>query len=58
MIRSCRVGPINKSVTLTTNAQPSTTVLRIKGNISPIPAAGSPVKEKAAGAPAAIGGGK
>lgn len=47
-----RVGPINKSVTITSNAtNEPTTVLRIKGNIKPAPAEQTmPVKD-AAGAP-------
>lgn len=40
-----RVGPINKSVTLTTNAvNEPTKVLRIKGNVKAAPAEGAPVK--------------
>ncbi len=47
-----RVGPINKSVTLTTNASnEASTILRIKGNVKPAPAEGAPTKAQPAGAP-------
>lgn len=40
-----RVGPINKTVTLTTNAtNEPTTVLRIKGNVKAAPAVAAPIK--------------
>ncbi len=50
---SKRVGPINKSVTITSNAvNEPTKVLRIKGLIKAAPAEKTtPVKEPAAGAP-------
>lgn len=46
-----RLGPINKSVTVTTNASNPTSVLRIKGNV--IEKKTTPVKEESAGAPVA-----
>lgn len=48
-----RVGPINKSVTITSNAVDNpTTVLRIKGNVNATAApAVSPVKKVSEGAP-------
>jgi hypothetical protein len=47
-----RVGPINKSVTLTTNADNEPTmVLKIKGNISAVAQETAPVKAVPAGAP-------
>lgn len=43
---SNRLGPINKSVTITSNAIDNPTmVIRIKGNISPKPANAAPTKE-------------
>lgn len=54
---SKRVGPINKSVTITSNASSgATTVLRIKGNIEAAPKEDTqtmPLAEPAAGAPTA-----
>lgn len=46
-----RLGPINKSVTVTSNSASPTTVLRIKGNV--IEKKTTPVKEESAGAPVA-----
>lgn len=46
-----RLGPINKSVTVTSNTSNPTTVLRIKGNV--IEKKTTPVKEESAGAPVA-----
>ena len=47
-----RLGPINKSVTLTSNASnEATTTLRIKGNVNPKPTEGAPTKATPAGAP-------
>jgi len=47
-----RVGPINKSVTITSNAvNEPTKVVRIKGTITATEAAGSPVKQQSSGAP-------
>ncbi|MGB0166907.1 MAG: DUF1573 domain-containing protein, partial [Luteibaculum sp.] len=47
-----RVGPINKSVTITSNAtNDPTLVLRIKGNILNEPATDAPVKKVSEGAP-------
>lgn len=46
-----RLGPINKSVTVTSNSEKPTTVLRIKGNV--IEKKTTPVKEESAGAPVA-----
>lgn len=46
-----RLGPINKSVTVTSNSSKPTTVLRIKGNV--IEKKTTPVKEESAGAPVA-----
>lgn len=51
-----RVGPINKSVTITYNGTPPTKVLRIKGTVKAAPAGGAPVKPNTPGAPAAGGG--
>ena len=52
-----RVGPINKSVTLTMNSSTPTKVLRIKGNIEAAPQTPtSPVRPQAAGAPVSGGG--
>lgn len=49
---SQRLGPINKSVTITSNAiNASTKVIRIKGNITPPPANAAPVKEDSPMAP-------
>ncbi len=46
-----RTGAINKSVTITSNAVNSPTkVIRIKGNVKPVPSSGAPVNK--AGAPA------
>lgn len=51
---SKRVGPINKSVTITSNASSPTTVLRIKGLIEAAPKEQtSPVKKASDGAPVA-----
>lgn len=51
-----RVGPINKTVTLTTNASNEPTmVLRIKGNVKPAPASKAPEKKNGAMAPKANG---
>ncbi|MGB0423537.1 MAG: DUF1573 domain-containing protein [Flavobacteriales bacterium] len=47
-----RVGPINKSVTITSNAvNEPTKVVRIKGKINDTAAGGAPVKKSSAGAP-------
>lgn len=47
-----RVGPINKSVTITSNAvNEPTKVVRIKGNVNNDDAGGAPVKTPATGAP-------
>lgn len=47
-----RVGPINKSVTITSNAvNEPTKVIRIKGKVEATEAAGAPVKQSASGAP-------
>lgn len=46
-----RLGPINKSVTVSTNTSTPSTVLRIKGNV--IEKKTTPVKEESAGAPVA-----
>jgi hypothetical protein len=47
-----RVGPINKSVTITSNAIDNPTmVLRIKGNIKSVPSVETPVKKVSEGAP-------
>jgi hypothetical protein len=47
-----RVGPINKSVTITSNASNEPTkVIRIKGNVNAAPQGGAPVNK--AGAPSA-----
>jgi hypothetical protein len=53
-----RVGPINKSVTITSNAvNAPTKVIRIKGTITAAPAEQTtPVKETPAGAPTSGGG--
>ncbi|MCB0482535.1 MAG: DUF1573 domain-containing protein [Flavobacteriales bacterium] len=49
---SQRLGPINKSVTITSNGINSpSTVIRIKGNITPPPANAAPVKEASPMAP-------
>ena len=48
-----RVGPFNKSVTITSNAEPATTVIRIKGNVKKVEAAAAPTKKAAEGAPTA-----
>ena len=49
-----RVGPINKSVTITSNAENEPTkILRIKGNIKATTAPAAPVKESGATAPKA-----
>lgn len=49
---SQRLGPINKSVTITCNAINSpSTIIRIKGNINPPPANAAPVKEESPLAP-------
>ena len=46
-----RTGAINKSVTITSNAvNTPTKVIRIKGNVKPVPSSGAPVNN--AGAPA------
>lgn len=47
-----RVGPINKSVTITSNAIDNpTTVLRIKGTVKAVKAVESPVQKVSEGAP-------
>lgn len=47
-----RVGPINKSVTITSNAvNEPTKVVRIKGKVEGSAAGGAPVKPAASGAP-------
>ena len=47
-----RVGPINKSVTITSNAtNEPTKVIRIKGTVEASAAGGAPVKQSASGAP-------
>lgn len=46
-----RLGPINKSVTVSTNSSQPSTVLRIKGNV--IEKKTTPVKEESAGTPVA-----
>lgn len=47
-----RIGPINKSVTITSNAtNEPTKVVRIKGKVEAGGAAGAPVKQTASGAP-------
>lgn len=47
-----RVGPINKSVTITSNAvNEPTKVIRIKGKVETADNAGAPVKAPASGAP-------
>ncbi len=47
-----RVGPINKSVTITSNAvNEPTKVVRIKGKVENTEAGGAPVKQSATGAP-------
>ncbi|MFT4779954.1 MAG: hypothetical protein ACI80P_000271 [Flavobacteriales bacterium] len=47
-----RVGPINKSVTITSNASNEPTkVIRIKGTVEASAAGGAPVKQSASGAP-------
>ena len=49
---SNRLGPINKSVTIQSNAiNEPTKVVRIKGNIEPKPAEEAPVKEESPMAP-------
>ena len=49
---SKRVGPINKSVTITSNGSEQPIVLRIKGNIEAAPAQQTtPLKAPSAGAP-------
>ena len=49
---SSRLGPINKSVTIQSNAiNEPTKVIRIKGNIQPKPANAAPVKEDSPMAP-------
>lgn len=55
-----RVGPINKSVTITSNAVNSPTkVIRIKGTIEAAPKESTtPVKTTPAGAPVSGGGGR
>ncbi len=53
---SKRIGPINKSVTITSNGSEQPKVIRIKGKIDAAPKADEsamPVKEPAAGAPKA-----
>jgi hypothetical protein len=48
-----RVGPINKSVTITSNAvNEPTKVVRIKGRVDAGAAGGAPVKQQSIGAPA------
>ncbi|MCH2199274.1 MAG: DUF1573 domain-containing protein [Flavobacteriales bacterium] len=47
-----RIGPINKSVTITSNAvNEPTKVIRIKGKVEAESGAGAPVKQTASGAP-------
>lgn len=54
---SNRVGPINKSVTVTSNATNSPVkVIRIKGNVKATAAAGAPVKATPSGTPTAGSG--
>ena len=46
-----RVGPINKTVTVRSNAKNNTVVLRIKGKVEQKPVQTLPEKEASAGAP-------
>ena len=52
---SKRVGPINKSVTLTSNSAVPTKVLRIKGQVAEVAKPGLPAREASPVAPAVAG---
>lgn len=54
-----RIGPINKSVSITSNSATKTvTVIRIKGKVVPMPESGAPVLQKHPGSvPTAVGNG-